>query len=119
MHGHTFYRNLRAQLTQRFPSGSYAKVEVVYDTPFWRDSGLTGQAFGDQPVGATFDQSPPDGSPCCRVPAANMCWNCESARVPAVCWRRPAPPVETGPRRRSGNPDALVAKARENGRVGW
>jgi len=54
---------LRAQLTQRFPSGSYAKVEVVYDTPFWRDSGLTGQAFGDQPVGATFDQSPPDGSP--------------------------------------------------------
>lgn len=54
---------LRAQLTQRFPSGSYAKVEVVYDTPFWRDAGLTGQAFGEEPVGATFDQSPPDGSP--------------------------------------------------------
>jgi monoamine oxidase len=54
---------LRAQLTQRFPSGSYAKVEAIYDTPFWRDSGLTGQAFGEEPVGATFDQSPPDGSP--------------------------------------------------------
>ena len=54
---------LRNQLTQRFPSGSYAKVEAVYDEPFWRDSGLTGQAFGDQAVGATFDQTPPDGSP--------------------------------------------------------
>jgi len=54
---------LRSQLTQRFPSGSYAKVEAVYDKPFWRDSGLTGQAFGDQTVGATFDQTPPDGSP--------------------------------------------------------
>jgi monoamine oxidase len=54
---------LRMQLTQRFPSGSYAKVEIVYDRPFWRDEGLTGQAFGDQAVGATFDQTPPDGSP--------------------------------------------------------
>lgn len=54
---------LRAQLTQRFPSGSYAKVEAVYERPFWRDRGLTGQAFGDQVVGATFDQSPPDGTP--------------------------------------------------------
>ena len=54
---------LRMQLTQRFPSGSYAKVEAVYDRPFWRDSGLTGQAFGDQVVGATFDQTPPDGTP--------------------------------------------------------
>ncbi|MBY0275935.1 flavin monoamine oxidase family protein [Candidatus Binatia bacterium] len=54
---------LRMQLTQRFPSGSYAKVEAVYDRPFWRDAGLTGQAFGDQVVGATFDQTPPDGSP--------------------------------------------------------
>jgi monoamine oxidase len=54
---------LRAQLTQRFPSGSYAKVEAVYDEPFWRNEGLTGQAFGDQAVGSTFDQSPPDGAP--------------------------------------------------------
>lgn len=54
---------LRDQLTQRIPMGSYAKVEAVYDGPFWRDQGLTGQAFGDRNVSATFDQTPPDGAP--------------------------------------------------------
>src|SRR3954451_19435790 len=54
---------LRDQLVQRFPMGSYAKFEAVYDRPFWRDDGTNGQAFGDQPVSATFDQSPPDGTP--------------------------------------------------------
>ena len=43
--------------------GSYAKFEAVYDRPFWRDDGNNGQAFGDLPVNATFDQSPPDGTP--------------------------------------------------------
>jgi monoamine oxidase len=54
---------LRDQLVQRFPMGSYAKFEAVYDHPFWRDDGTNGQAFGDLPVSATFDQSPSDGTP--------------------------------------------------------
>ena len=37
---------------------------AVYDTPFWRDEGLTGQATSDTGrVRLTFDNSPPDGGP--------------------------------------------------------
>jgi monoamine oxidase len=54
----------RDQLTQRVPAGSVIKCNVVYETPFWRDDGLTGQATGDRgPVKVTFDNSPPSGSP--------------------------------------------------------
>jgi monoamine oxidase len=54
---------LRDQLTQRMPMGSLMKAEAVYDKPFWRDQGLTGQAISDVgPIKATFDNSPPDGS---------------------------------------------------------
>ena len=55
---------LRDQLTQRVPNGSVIKCEAVYDKPFWRDDGLTGQAVSDaSPVRITFDNTPPDGSP--------------------------------------------------------
>ncbi len=54
----------RDQLTQRLPAGSVIKVYCVYDEPFWRDDGLTGQAASDTgPVKVTFDNSPPNGSP--------------------------------------------------------
>ena len=54
----------RDQLTQRVPAGSVIKCNVVYDSPFWRADGLTGQATGDEgPVGVVFDNSPPSGSP--------------------------------------------------------
>jgi monoamine oxidase len=54
----------RVQLTQRYPQGTLTKVAVVYDRPFWRDAGLTGQILDTAwPVSATFDDSPPDGSP--------------------------------------------------------
>jgi monoamine oxidase len=54
----------RDQLTQRFPMGSVIKCQAVYDAPFWRDAGLTGQITSDTgPVKVTFDNSPPDGSP--------------------------------------------------------
>lgn len=53
----------RAQLMQRYPLGSVAKFVAVYDTPFWRADGLTGQAVSDQgAIDATFDNSPPDAS---------------------------------------------------------
>ena len=54
----------RDQLTQRIPQGTLTKVTAVYDHAFWRDDGLNGQAISTQgPVGATFDDSPPSGSP--------------------------------------------------------
>jgi monoamine oxidase len=44
--------------------GSVIKCEAVYPAPFWRKSGLTGQAVSDaDPVRVTFDNTPPDGSP--------------------------------------------------------
>jgi len=56
--------SLREQLTQRFPNGSVIKCEAIYDRPFWRDAGLTGQVVSDaDPVRITFDNSPPDGAP--------------------------------------------------------
>lgn len=55
---------VRDQLTQRTPAGSVIKLMVVYDEPFWRGEGLTGQAYSDVgPVRLVFDNSPPDGSP--------------------------------------------------------
>jgi monoamine oxidase len=54
----------RDQLTQRYGQGTLTKVAAVYDKPFWRDKGLTGQAVSiDGLVSATFDDSPPDGGP--------------------------------------------------------
>jgi monoamine oxidase len=54
----------RDQLTQRLPAGSVIKLCAVYDEPFWRDDGLTGQAASDQgPIKVTFDNSPPGGTP--------------------------------------------------------
>lgn len=54
----------RDQLTQRFPMGSVTKVVAVYDEPFWRDDGFTGQVVADtRPIEVTFDNSPPDASP--------------------------------------------------------
>jgi monoamine oxidase len=55
---------LRDQLTQRVPNGSIIKCEAVYDKPFWRDAGLSGQVVSDaSPVRITWDNSPPDGKP--------------------------------------------------------
>jgi monoamine oxidase len=43
--------------------GKLIKAEAVYDRPFWRDAGLSGQSASDVgPANTTFDNSPPDGS---------------------------------------------------------
>ena len=55
---------LRDQLTQRMPQGSVIKTMAIYDVPFWRREGLSGQGTSDiGPARVTFDNSPPDGSP--------------------------------------------------------
>jgi monoamine oxidase len=54
----------RDQLTQRMPQGSVIKCMAIYDRPFWREKGLSGQATSDTgPAKIVFDNSPPDGSP--------------------------------------------------------
>jgi monoamine oxidase len=54
----------RDQLVQRMPQGSVIKCMAIYDQPFWRQEGLSGQAVSTRgPVKVMFDNSPPDGSP--------------------------------------------------------
>jgi monoamine oxidase len=54
----------RDQLTQRMPLGSVVKCMAIYDEPFWRAEGLSGQAVSlSGPVKVVFDNSPPDASP--------------------------------------------------------
>jgi len=51
----------RDQLTQRVPAGYVIKLIAVYDTPFWRTEGLTGQIFSARgPVAEINDASPPN-----------------------------------------------------------
>jgi monoamine oxidase len=52
---------LRDQLTQRMPMGSVIKCQAVYDTPFWREEGLSGvMTSGEGTVKVVFDNSPAD-----------------------------------------------------------
>lgn len=54
---------LRDQLTQRMPLGTVIKVHAIYDEPFWRTEGFSGQATSDSgAVRVIFDNSPADGS---------------------------------------------------------
>ena len=54
----------RDQLTQRMPQGSVIKCLAVYDEPFWRADGLSGQVQSDTgPIKITYDNSPPSGRP--------------------------------------------------------
>jgi monoamine oxidase len=51
----------RDALTQGFPMGRVIKFQVLYDAPWWRSQGLSGQLLSfDDPISTTFDNSPPD-----------------------------------------------------------
>lgn len=53
----------RDLLTQRMGLGSVIKCVAVYDRPFWRGHGFSGEAVSDTgPLTLTFDDSPPDTS---------------------------------------------------------
>jgi monoamine oxidase len=53
----------RLELIERFPQGNLTKVTAVYDRPFWREDGFSGQVISDRgPINVTFDDSPEDGS---------------------------------------------------------
>ncbi len=54
----------RDVLHRRMPMGVLMKFFGVYDEPFWRADGLSGEAVSDRgPATITFDTSPPDASP--------------------------------------------------------
>jgi monoamine oxidase len=56
--------DLRDQLMQRIPQGTLRKFEAIYEKPFWRDKGLSGQVVSNiGPIKVTFDASPKDGNP--------------------------------------------------------
>lgn len=53
----------RDLLTQRMPMGTAIKMMLVYDTPFWREEGLSGMAVTDRDIPQLiYDNSPEDGS---------------------------------------------------------
>jgi monoamine oxidase len=53
----------KAALLKALVPGNLTKAQAIYERPFWRDAGLTGQGVSDVgPAGTTFDNSPPDGS---------------------------------------------------------
>ncbi|MFF0493989.1 flavin monoamine oxidase family protein [Nocardia sp. NPDC004068] len=52
----------RAMVQRRWSSGVESKLFAVYERPFWREEGLSGQAVTDLPVARyVVDNSPPDG----------------------------------------------------------
>ncbi len=52
----------RTALGQRMPTGATAKVFALYETAFWRDEGLCGEAvLTDGPVQVVFDATSADG----------------------------------------------------------
>lgn len=54
----------RAALHRGMPMGAAGKCIAVYDAPFWRDEGLSGQCVSDEgPCHVTFDSSGPSGRP--------------------------------------------------------
>lgn len=54
----------RQRLAQDLSQGSIIKILAVYDEPFWRRDGLSGQGFGPyQLVRELYDNSPPSGKP--------------------------------------------------------
>ncbi|HEX3173689.1 MAG TPA: FAD-dependent oxidoreductase [Solirubrobacterales bacterium] len=53
----------RVRLGERLRPGALTKCMAVYEEPFWRADGLSGEAVTDaRPVTLTFDSSPRDGS---------------------------------------------------------
>jgi putrescine oxidase len=53
----------RMRMAQAMSQGSINKVLAVYDTPFWRDEGLSGQGFAPyELVRELYDNSPPSAS---------------------------------------------------------
>lgn len=54
----------RRRLLEQMPMGKLMKCDAVYETPFWRDAGLSGSGLSDRgATRAVFDNTPADGGP--------------------------------------------------------
>jgi monoamine oxidase len=54
----------KSRLLRRIVPGNERKWAAIYDRPFWRDAGLSGQGVGGAgPADSTFDNTPPQGAP--------------------------------------------------------
>jgi monoamine oxidase len=54
----------RDRLTSAMPHGDVTKAVMLYDSAFWREDGLSGEAWGEQlPFSFSYDMSAPDGRP--------------------------------------------------------
>ncbi|HWJ82725.1 MAG TPA: FAD-dependent oxidoreductase [Nocardioides sp.] len=54
----------RRALLEAMPMGHLMKVDAVYETPFWREAGLSGSGLATEgPTRAVFDNTPADGAP--------------------------------------------------------
>lgn len=54
----------RTFLHQRMPSGAVFKIALIYDEPFWRADGLSGQSFAPgSPANLTIDSCTDTGTP--------------------------------------------------------
>ncbi|HZJ29236.1 MAG TPA: FAD-dependent oxidoreductase, partial [Solirubrobacterales bacterium] len=54
----------RLRLAEAMRPGLLCKCLAVYEQPFWRQDGLSGEAVADaDPVTLTFDATPPGGGP--------------------------------------------------------
>jgi monoamine oxidase len=54
----------KRKLLRAITPGNLVKLEAVYDRPFWRDQGLSGQGVSITGIGTLpFDNSPPQGTP--------------------------------------------------------
>jgi monoamine oxidase len=53
-----------ARLNERWNAAELSfKAQLVYETPFWREEGLSGQVISDEEPQVTFDNTPPEGAP--------------------------------------------------------
>ena len=53
----------RDEIQRRMRMGALTKAIAIYDEPFWRADGLSGESLSDASLASiTFDLSPPDGS---------------------------------------------------------
>ena len=53
----------RQRMGQDLPQGSITKILAVYETPFWREEGLSGQGFAPyELVRELYDNSPPSAT---------------------------------------------------------
>ena len=83
----------RALLHQRMPSGAVIKISIVYDEPFWRADGLSGQSTSPgSPASLTIDACTDTGNPgiMCVItegPAARRLTKLDEAERKAVVIR--------------------------------